>query len=102
MMIGFGTPTAIGWLGVTVHTSYRSASLRQISVPPVPTIRVKLFDACPECITSKPIPARTCLRTLDNLVGNLLMRTMTPPRQDVRLRDTSSLRPWSGSASVAI
>ncbi len=44
MMIGFGTPWAIGCVGFTVQTSSRSCSLRHRRVQVVPISRPKIFD----------------------------------------------------------
>ena len=87
MMIGLGTPRAIGWVGFTVQTSSRSCSLRHRRVQVVPISLPKIFDQCPECSTSRPIPDEHVLvDPLDHLVGDLAVGGVSPPDQHVGAR----------------
>ena len=86
MMIGLGTPSAIGCVGSTVQTSSRSCSLRQRSVQVVPISLPKIFDQWPECSTTRPSPQSTCRCTRSTTSSDdLAVRGVPPPDQDVEV-----------------
>ena len=103
MMIGLGTPRVIGWVGFTVQTSSRSCSLRQRSVQVVPISLPKIFDQCPECSTSSPMPESTCWWTRSTTSSATSPCAACPHQTSTSvLASTSSVSPCSGSASVVV
>ena len=74
----------MGCVGLTVQTSSRSCSLRQRSVQVVPISLPKIFDQCPECSTTRPMPGQHVpVHPLDDLVGHLGVGGVPPPDQHV-------------------
>src|SRR5467141_3868240 len=69
MTIGCGTPAAIGWPGSTVQITSRS--------PPSSDRHLRVQHVEPHPIQDSGMHA------VHHLVGDLLVRIVTPPRQDI-------------------
>ena len=82
---GFGTPSVIGWVGSTVHTSSRSCSLRQRSVHVVPINVPKILDQYRECRTTRPSPDSTCRWTRSTTSSATSPCAARPPDRDVKV-----------------
>ena len=85
--IGLGTPAAIGCAGATVQTSSRSPTFRQRRSHGVPSRRLKIFGVVRGVQDEQAhTPEHGFVHPLDDRVGDVVVRDVPPPRQDVGRR----------------
>src|SRR5699024_8032193 len=96
-------PSVIGCVGSTTHTLSFSSASRHLRSQDVPIKFLNIFEKCPECNTTRPMPSHTRCCTFSTMLSSTSSCALCPHQTSTSVFDsTSSVRPCCGSSKVAV